>query len=127
MNADACINNRERQRSIRTSCYDLDLTFVWCELDGIGQQVDQHLLHRTFVGFQHNAGLASRRELDAGFLRARAYKSHHVIHNTLYIKRLEFEIGAPGFDFGHVENVVDHVEQELPAAPDVGHIFDVFW
>lgn len=39
----------------------------------------------------------------------------------------ESEFILSGFDFGHVQYVADEIEQVLPAFPDTGNIFEVFF
>ncbi len=58
-------------------------------------------------------------------LRARRDHAHGFGQQRIEIELLEIEPDAAGLDLRHVENVVDDVEQILPAAADVAAIFAI--
>ena len=55
-----------------------------------------------------------------------AIDAHRVGHDLLDVDLLEIQFDAAGLDLGHVENIVDDIEQELAAAFDVAAVFVVF-
>ena len=58
-------------------------------------------------------------------LRARRDHALGFGQQRIEVELLEIEPDAAGLDLGHVENVVDDVEQVLPAAEDVAAIFAI--
>src|SRR6476646_5782226 len=58
-------------------------------------------------------------------VRASRHYAHRVIEERLQLDRLGIEPNTSGLDLGHVEDVVDDVEQILAALVDVGAVFAI--
>src|SRR5476649_837070 len=56
---------------------------------------------------------------------ARRDHAHGLRHNALKRDVLEVELKPAGLDLRHVENVIDDVEQILPALADIAAIFAI--
>jgi hypothetical protein len=103
------------------------LPFLGRELDGVRQQVQQHLAQRAAVGAQARQGLAaggsspSRPPSRAAGSIVRSALFRHVDHVERLVARLE----APGLDLGHVEHLVDDLEQVAARTADVARIVAV--
>jgi hypothetical protein len=53
------------------------------------------------------------------------HHAHRVVEERLEFDRLGIEPNTSGLDLGHVEDVVDDVEQILAALVDVGAVFAI--
>ena len=64
-------------------------------------------------------------KLQALVVGASGHNAHRVIEERLEVDWLGIEPDASGLNFGHVEDVVDHVEQVLAALMDVMAILSI--
>ena len=85
----------------------------------LDKQIEHDLLERAAVGAQPELGRNLRDQLELLVLRARRDDAHGFGQQGIEVELLEIEADAAGLDLGHVENVVDDVEQILAAAADV--------
>ena len=118
--ADAGVGHRQRDRAALEAGRDGDLSAGLGELDGVGQQIDQHLLYRARVAVQVRQVVGqgdAEREL-AG-VRAAAHDGQDRLHQ-LRDRDLAFaQLQLAGVDLGQIENVVDDREQVDAAGVDV--------
>ena len=91
------------------------------ELDGVREQVQQHLAQARRVA--EDAGAArprrSRHPSSIPFSQARGRDDvQRSLHALAQAERLAFEVELAGLDLRVVEDVVDHVQQRVAARPD---------
>ena len=124
-NADAGIRDGNADPPVRCACADRDATAFRGELHRIGKQVQHNLLEQAMVGHQADAVAHPGGELELLVVRAPRYHAHRVVEEWLELDLLRIEPDSAGLDLGHVEDVVDHVEQVLAALVDVRAIFAI--
>ena len=97
------------------------------ELDGVGEEVEQHLLERAFVAHQRRqAWLDLGGEHDVGLLGPAAHQGQAFLDCGVERHALLAQLEFAGFELGEVENVVDQVEQVAAAGVDVLGVVGVF-
>ena len=92
------------------------------ELHRVGEQVERDLLDRAPVGLEADAGRDAGGDLEALVLGARGDDAHGVGEDRVELDVFEVELDAAGLDLRHVEDVVDDVEQVLPAVLNVAAV-----
>ena len=125
--ADAGIRDRETQPGRRPGVIDLDAVdqhgdrAAVGELDGVADQVDQHLAEPVGVAHQprRHRGAEADDQLDGLAARGAAQQHVHVPEHLVELELgiLEFELA--GLDLGDVEDVVDQRQQRLAGAVDL--------
>ena len=96
------------------------------ELHRVRQQIERDLLEGAAVGAQMQVGRDFRDQLEVLVLRPGRDDAHGIGQQRVELEILEIEADAASLDLRHVEDVVDDVEQILPAAADVAAILAVF-
>ena len=124
--ADAGIADRDGHHGALDACRDGDLAALRRELDGIREQVDEHLLEGAPVGPQREGGRHVALNGNTALEGPRAHQPHHFVQRRIGLQCLAFEHHAAGLDLRHVEDVVDDIEQEQSAPVDVARILGVF-
>ncbi len=125
--ADAGIGDRQHDALVGRARAHRDAAAAGRELDRVRQQIERDLLDGAAVGAQLQVGRYAGAERELLVLRARRHHAHGFAEQRVEVEFLEIETDAAGLDLGHVEDVVDDVEQILPAAVDVVAIFaDIF-
>ena len=90
------------------------------ELEGVGQQVLQHLLQTLRVGHQAAGEMRIRVHIEGqlAVLRFVAERARHHLQQAGEEYLLRFHRNRAGFDLRQVENVADQVEQVRSRAMD---------
>src|SRR5690606_2430400 len=105
--------------------YDLALV---CEFDGVAQQVGDDLAQAG--GISHDSGRAIAVEdvgdVDAFFDGARRDQVQRGFDAFAQVERLGFDVHAPRFDLGEIQNIVDDVEQCVARTADGFHVVALF-
>ncbi len=101
-----------------------DLAVV-AELAGVGQQIHQHLAQLGLVRL-HGAdvGRAVNLETVAVAVDQRTHRGRDVLDQRGNVERLDEQFGAPGFDLGQIEDVVDQRQQVLAGRADLVQVGD---
>jgi hypothetical protein len=88
-------------------------------LDGVGDEVEQHLLEALAVGADVEAGVAVPLQADGALGGERAGEVEHLGHDEIDGDRLEREGEPARLDAGDVQHLVDQAEQVAAAAEDL--------
>ena len=104
----------------------VDAAAVAGELHRIGQEIEKDLLQRPAVGFDHQPRRPVAGEVDIALAGGLADHLHAVLDDVGHVDVVDVERHAAGLDLGHVEDVVDDLEQIGAAAVDVAGIFLIF-
>jgi hypothetical protein len=118
----AVVGDHDRHPALgRRPAGDADVAPMAAVLDGVGGQVQQHLLEPLVVGLDGPAAVARRRGLDGdpAFGGQRPDQVDGVLDDLEHVHRLGRERQAAGLDSGDVQDLVDQAEQVPPAAQDV--------
>ena len=95
------------------------------ELHRVGQKIDGDLFDGPLVGIDRqrvcNLGVDSNRLI----LGLQRNDPHRLRDQRCEIDVFAFHIHMAGFDFRHVENVVDDAQKIVAARIDVARIFDI--
>ena len=89
----------------------VDAAAVAGELHRVGQEIEEHLLQRAAVGFDHQLRRAVAGERDIALAGGLANHLHAVLDDVGDVDVVDVERHAAGLDLRHVEDVVDHLEQ----------------
>jgi hypothetical protein len=92
------------------------------ELHGVREQVQQDLLHRAVVGLDLREFFRVDDDGEALLLGLALGEAHGLIDRDARIERARRQRQLVGLDLGHVENVVDQIEQVIAAVEDVGRV-----
>src|SRR5262249_36311935 len=94
------------------------------ELHGIGQEVEEHLLHLALVGHHlADARVHVHREPDAVARGPLLDKGEGVVEGRGKVEGQRLQLHAPRLDLGEVEDVVDEGEEVLARGQDVLEVF----
>ncbi len=96
------------------------------EFHRVGEKVERDLLDRAAVGLEEQRRDDLGGELEPLVLGAGGDDAHRFGQDAVELDILEVELHAAGLDLRHVEDVVDHVQQEVSAVADVAAIFVIF-
>ena len=129
--ADTGVRDAELQhRLVRAVLQAIDMhgdATLFGELDGIADQVDQHLRQAQRIAPQavrHVRGhLVFEDQLL--FLRLGAQQVGQVVEDFVEIEILLLQLQAAGIDPGKIEDVVDDGQQQLAGAFDTAHVIHV--
>ena len=122
--ADAGVHDGERERAIRLEPRGhRDVAAFGRELDGIGQEIHQHLTDAALVRKQER-NVLRHVHADREFVLDRQilHQGDRVPDDLGDVAHVLAQLIGPGFDLGHVENVVDQLQQVLAAAVDVAGV-----
>ena len=88
------------------------------ELDGVAQQVDEHLAQLALVAMHLHGHLCAALQLhmQALGLGTQTENFGHIVQQQVQVEIRQVELQPPGFDFGQVKDVVDQAQQVLAAA-----------
>ena len=126
--SDAGVAHREVQQQVAVLLrfrFNTDDDLAGCrELDGVAEQVGQHLPQSTGVTLQH---VGNRRINKAGQfqifpLRPQCLSPHGVAHRVVQPEVDLLKLQHAGFDFGEVQNVVDYRQQRFGRIDDRAEI-----
>ena len=86
---------------------------MFCELDGVADQVDEHLAQPAEVSVQNprNVGRYVVEQLQSFFIRPQCRRFEHGSQAFAKIKISKLKFDFAGLDLGEIENVVDYREQ----------------
>src|SRR5882762_10945848 len=91
---------------------DVDPAAFGSELDGVGQQVQEHLLHLALVGADRTHPLVDRAaERDAAAAGPLADQGQRVVDGAREIEVCRLQLHPPRLDLREVEDVVDEREE----------------
>ncbi len=99
------------------------------EFDGVVDEVDHHLADAGVVGedFQRGVGIFLDEERQVLFAGERGGDAGDFFEQFVDVEAFGVQVHAPGFDLGHIQHVVDQVQQVLPVFLDqaqvVVHVF----
>ena len=123
-NADAGVGDRDLDTAIAQRGANVDASALGRELQRVGQQIQQHLLHLALVGADRHR--ASRRSTAASVISRRCARSRmSIIVFSIAVgrwKSLRFELHASRLDLRQVEDVVDEREQVPSRVEDVAEV-----
>ncbi|EGY02363.1 hypothetical protein AZA_21720 [Nitrospirillum viridazoti Y2] len=126
-NADAAVGHRETQRHpVRPGPGDgADIqhhTAGLGELDGVTQQVQQHLLQAQAVTHHHHrrVGRDGRRQGELLFIGVDRHQRHQPVHQVGQFELGVFKIQLPRLHLREVEDVVDQRHQAAAGRGDLG-------
>ena len=96
------------------------------ELHCIGEEIQHDLLQEPVIGHDADAPDNSSGQRKPLVIRARRNHAHCVVEEGLQLDLLRIEAYAPGLDLRHVKDVVDDLQQILPALMDVAAVLAIF-
>ena len=117
-NADAGVANADVQAPRVVHADGDDDLAAFGELDGVGQQVGQHLAQAVRIA-AHGGGQAvvdAAGQFELLRMGARRHQLHHVFDRLVEIEVEGFDLELAGFDLREVEDVVDDRQQRLARA-----------
>src|SRR6185437_12755019 len=126
-NADAGIGDGKNDGMAGRAPANHNPTACWRKFDGIGKQVECHLLKRAAIGSQFQPRRYSRGDLQCLVFSACGNDTHCVIKQSIKTNIVEIEPEPASLDLRHVEDVVDDLEQILSAAANVAAILMVLF
>src|SRR5215475_11099162 len=90
------------------------------ELEGVGEEVQEHLLHLPFVATDHSYGLIDGLpQHNPAPARPLTYEGQGVVDGRGQAEVCHLQLHPAGFDLGQIENVVDQGQQVLAGGVDV--------
>ena len=99
------------------------LSFALGELDGVGKKVVEDLLDSHLVGVQEaEIGIDGGVHVEVLLCRQGAHRGEDPADEHGGVERLLFQVHPPRLDLGEVQDVVDHVQQVLPAVADPAQV-----
>src|SRR5262249_40882952 len=104
-----------------------DATTFPRKLYGIGQQVEEYLLHRTLVG--PNLDILIPRfydQLHTAVFPEPAHPAADLGNRGLDIQHFLGELELPRFDLRHIEDIIDDRQQMKAAFMDILYVFQIF-
>ena len=117
--ADPGIGDRDLDGVLRAHGIDRHGPVFGCELDRVGDEVQQHLLQLAAVG-QHLAGAIDLGQQRDVLLRdQRLDRLADLVDSFCDRHEAEAQLHLTGFDLGEVEDIVDQSEQVLAAGEDL--------
>src|ERR671932_180638 len=125
--ADASIAYGDLHLTINQERSHVDPVSLWCELHGICEKIENHLLNSDLVGYNK-----IKRRL---YVQARLYPmltcpfaNHHeaVLQRLTQRKAAQLELHATGLNLGKVENVVDQGQKMPACTTDVLQVIVLF-
>src|SRR5215472_3862452 len=127
-NADSGVGDAERQtvrQRFRVGLHPQHHFSPFGELDGVAQQVKQHLSQAKRVAdeIERHIGGDLRHQLEALFVRL---DSGYLQASLDHIRQVEFDAAdfhTTGFDLREVEDVVDQIEQAVSGPAEDAHVF----
>ena len=122
--ADAVVANRDADASVLARQVDFDFSAGQRELDGVAQQVSDHLAEAVLVGGDRRVALGwvkGDREMPVGSHRAEFVDGPQ--DEGVKIDVLEREVHLAGFQLGEVQQVVDQREEVRAALSDQVEVF----
>src|SRR5438093_7052503 len=127
-NPDAGVLHRDDDVAVRADGGHVDATAVRRELHCVGEQVEQDLLHLSWVGFDQ---IDARRNLEPQRDRMphRAFPHHRdaVLQRLDQRERVDVELHPACLDLRQIEDVVDEAEQVAAGAEHVVQVFGLLW
>ena len=103
-----------------------DLAARWREFDGIGDQVQQHLLHGAGIEpVLRDVAIDAELDLQPGVLGAAGHEAQHSLGHLHRIDVFLRQREPAGLDLREVEDVVDQRQQMLAAFMDIAGILPV--
>ncbi|MNZ89026.1 hypothetical protein D3C78_1079290 [compost metagenome] len=119
--ADAGVAHGHAHAVVEALAIELHAAFGAVVLDGVGDQVDQHLLEAGVVGLQPDvaAGVLGELQVDAVLLGDRHQGGAGVLEHVAQADALDRQVDVPGLDARQVEHLVDQREQVVAAAVDL--------
>ena len=118
--ADAGVGHGDLDRALQAARTDLHGAALSCELDGVGDQVQQHLLELARVGQHHACGRGLRADGEVLLRRQRLDERERLRDDRLHRHLLQPKLHLTGLDLRQVEDVVDQAKQVLAAGVDLG-------
>ena len=96
---------------------------VGSELDGVREQIEDHLLESQLVGLDR-PDVVSDLDRDGDGVQGRPLADHRhcVVQSAADHERARLEGHLTGFDLGQVQDVVQQLEQVAARVPDVAQI-----
>ena len=127
-NADAGVGDGDLDALGIAPGADHHLAALGGELDAVGQEVDQNLLHRAHVG-ENEGGFRRHRGLErhAGTFGRELDETHRGIGDGTKIEDFFRQLEFSGLDLRHVEDAVDQFEQVIAGFVHQVRIFDITW
>src|SRR6266446_7211336 len=103
---------------------DVDPSSFGGELEGVGQEVQEYLLHLPLVAADHPEPLVDgASKPDSASARPLSHQDQRVLDGLRQIELAEFQLQPPGFDLRQIEDVVDEGEQMPSRVQDVLQVF----
>src|SRR3569832_1328919 len=126
LDADAVVGHRDSDPVISAENRDRDLTPFGRELDGVGQQIEHHLVQALVVGPEPVDPVEhSDRYSDVRLLGERFDTAHAIDDDLQHLDRAEPHLELAGVKLRHVEDVVDQAEQAAAAFVDDARVLAV--
>ncbi len=96
------------------------------EFDRVGEKVEQNLLQRAPVGFNRQAiGFHHHLHIDVVGKSPALHQPYAIRNRVFQAHRFVIQFQLARFDFRHIEQVGDQVEQKLPGIVDQACIFRI--
>jgi hypothetical protein len=126
-NADAGIGDGQDYALSTYAPADGHTPIVRGEFDGVGQQVDRDLLHGAAVGDNWDRAFNIRGHRKLLVVCASRYHAERFRQGLREIEMFVVELHTAGFDLRHVEDVVDDLEQVVPAGQNIEAVLLIFF
>src|SRR5262245_52493956 len=122
-NTDPRIPHRNLNRSLTGPSGDLDATALGRELDGIGEQIQNHLPSLPLIRLNlPQPFIAVCVQADSPSSSPLPNQGQRVVDRRRQVELRELQLHPAGFDLREVEDVVDQGEEVLPRGVDVARV-----
>ena len=93
---------------------------MFCELNGVANEIQDCLaqLARITGNVTRNTGRLVDIQINAFFAGVKSQQAGNILDHFFQIKGGNFNRGAAGFNFGHIQNIINQSKQVLTAAID---------
>ena len=120
---DAGVGHRDHELGSLAVGADGNAAAVGRELDGVGDQVEDHLLESQLVGLDHPDVVSDfHRDGDGVQSRPLADHCHGVVHGTADAEHAGLEHHLTRFNLRQVQDLVEQLEEVPARVPDVSQV-----